>query len=91
MSPPPRTAAELRQSWFDLFAARAHTIVPSASVIPIDRTVLFTVAGMVPLKPYFVGDETPPYTRAVSIQPVSPPSSGMVMARSRPPRVGYSV
>ena len=68
MSTPPRTADELRQSWNDFFAARGHTIVPSASVVPVDRTVLFTVAGMVPFKPYFVGDETPPYPRAVSIQ-----------------------
>src|SRR5882724_7080212 len=65
---PPRTADELRQAWYDFFAARGHAIVPSASVIPIDRTVLFTVAGMVPFKPYFVGDETPPSKRVVSIQ-----------------------
>jgi alanyl-tRNA synthetase len=68
MSTPPRTADELRKSWNDFFASRGHTIVPSASVIPVDRTVLFTVAGMVPFKPYFVGDETPSFTRAVSIQ-----------------------
>ena len=68
MPNPPRTADELRQAWYDFFTARGHTIVPSASVIPIDRTVLFTVAGMVPFKPYFVGEEKPPYTRAVSIQ-----------------------
>ena len=68
MSTPPRTADELRQSWIDFFASRGHTVVPSASVVPVDRTVLFTVAGMVPFKPYFVGDETPPYSRAVSIQ-----------------------
>ena len=68
MSTPPRTADELRQSWHDFFAARGHVIVPSASVIPIDRTVLFTVAGMVPFKPYFVGDEAPPHPRVVSIQ-----------------------
>ncbi|HEY5014967.1 MAG TPA: alanine--tRNA ligase [Acidimicrobiia bacterium] len=68
MSTPPRTADELRQSWHDFFAARGHAIVPSASVIPVDRTVLFTVAGMVPFKPYFVGDEAPPHPRVVSIQ-----------------------
>jgi alanyl-tRNA synthetase len=68
MPNPPRTADELRRSWNDFFAARGHTIVPSASVIPNDRSVLFTVAGMVPFKPYFVGEEKPPYPRAVSIQ-----------------------
>jgi alanyl-tRNA synthetase len=65
---PPRTADELRQSFLDFFAARGHTRVPSASLIPHDPTVLFNVAGMVPFKPYFVGDEVPPFARAVSSQ-----------------------
>src|SRR5262245_12059199 len=65
---PPRTADELRQSYLDFFAARGHTVVPSASLIPHDPTVLFNVAGMVPFKPYFVGDEVPPFTKAVSSQ-----------------------
>ena len=64
----PRTADELRQSFLDFFAAREHTVVPSASLIPHDPTVLFTVAGMVPFKPYFVGDETPPFKRATDSQ-----------------------
>ncbi len=64
----PRTADELRQSFLDFFAARGHTVVPSASLIPHDPTVLFNVAGMVPFKPYFVGDEVPPFTKAVSSQ-----------------------
>ncbi len=68
MSNPPRTADELRQVWYEFFSSRGHTVVPSASVIPVDKTVLFTVAGMVPFKPYFVGDEKPPYLRAASIQ-----------------------
>jgi alanyl-tRNA synthetase len=65
---PPRNADELRQSFLDFFAARGHTRVPSASLIPHDPTVLFNVAGMVPFKPYFVGDEVPPFTKAVSSQ-----------------------
>jgi alanyl-tRNA synthetase len=63
-----RTAADLRRAFIEFFAARGHTIVPSASLIPHDPTVLFTVAGMVPFKPYFTGDETPPYKRAASVQ-----------------------
>ena len=66
--PPPRTADELRQSFIDFFVARDHTSVPSASLIPHDPTLLFNVAGMVPFKPYFVGDEVPPFKRAVSSQ-----------------------
>ena len=64
----PRTAGELRAAFREFFEARGHTAVPSAGLIPHDPTVLFTVAGMVPFKPYFVGDETPPYPRAVSVQ-----------------------
>ena len=68
MPTPPKTANELRQAFTGFFAERGHTIVPSASLIPHDPTVLFTVAGMVPFKPYFTGDEAAPYKRAVSVQ-----------------------
>src|SRR3954471_4742803 len=64
----PTTADELRRAFIDFFAARGHTEVPSASVIPVDKTLLFTIAGMVPFKSYFVGEETPPYKRATSSQ-----------------------
>ncbi|MDX2380821.1 MAG: alanine--tRNA ligase [Acidimicrobiia bacterium] len=62
------SADELRDSFRNFFAARGHTIVPSSSLIPHDPTVLFNVAGMVPFKSYFVGDEQPPFKRAVSSQ-----------------------
>jgi alanyl-tRNA synthetase len=62
------SADQLRQSFLDFFEARDHAVVPSASLIPHDPTVMFTVAGMVPFKSYFVGDEVPPYSRAVSSQ-----------------------
>ncbi|GMU79308.1 MAG: alanine--tRNA ligase [Acidimicrobiia bacterium] len=68
---PPRiasTADGLRAAFCDFFSARAHTVVPSASLIPIDATLLFTNSGMVPFKAYFVGDETPPFRRAASVQ-----------------------
>jgi alanyl-tRNA synthetase len=61
-------AADLRSRFLDHFAQRGHIIVPSASLIPHDPGLLFTIAGMVPFKPYFVGDERPPYRRAASIQ-----------------------
>ena len=64
----PRTADELRQSFIDFFVERGHTAVPSASLIPHDPTGLFPVAGMVPFKPYLVGDEPPPYKRVVDAQ-----------------------
>jgi alanyl-tRNA synthetase len=68
MTSVPRTANQLRSAFTDFFAARGHSVVPSASLIPHDPTVLFTVAGMVPFKPYFVGDEVAPYKRATSSQ-----------------------
>lgn len=68
MSSQIRTADQLRESFTRFFVEKGHTKVPSASLIPHDPTVLFTVAGMVPFKPFFVGDEVPPYRRAVSVQ-----------------------
>ena len=58
----------LRAAFTRYFADRGHTVVPSASLIPHDPSVLFTIAGMVPFKPYFLGEEPPPWPRATSIQ-----------------------
>ena len=58
----------LRAAFTRFFADRGHTIVPSASLIPHDPSVLFTIAGMVPFKPYFQGEEPAPWPRATSIQ-----------------------
>ncbi len=65
---PGTTARELRSIFTGFFAERDHTIVPSASLIPYDPTLLFTVAGMVPFKAYFVGAEPSPYKRATTVQ-----------------------
>ena len=58
----------LRAAFTRFFADRGHTVVPSASLIPHDPSVLFTIAGMVPFKPYFQGEEPAPWPRATSIQ-----------------------
>ncbi|MGE0880059.1 MAG: alanine--tRNA ligase [Acidimicrobiia bacterium] len=68
MAPTSLTANQLRSAFTGFFAERGHTVVPSAKLIPHDPTVLFTVAGMVPFKPYFLGDEVPPYRRATTVQ-----------------------
>lgn len=62
------SADQLRDSFTGFFAEKGHTVVPSASLIPHDPTVMFNVAGMVPFKSYFVGDEAAPFDRAVSSQ-----------------------
>src|SRR6266853_1854873 len=51
----PTTADELRRAFVEFFTERAHAHVPSASVIPVDKSLLFTVAGMVPFKPFYTG------------------------------------
>ena len=61
-------ANELRQAFTGFFSERGHEVVPSASLIPHDATLLFTNAGMVPFKGYFVGDEIPPFARATTVQ-----------------------
>ena len=68
MSSHPVAGAEIRKAYLDFFAARGHTVVPSASLIPVDPTLLLTVAGMVPFKPYLLGDEPAPYPRATTSQ-----------------------
>lgn len=62
------TAAELRRVFTEFFTERDHQLIPSASLIPHDQTLLFVNSGMVPFKPYFVGEEKPSHPRAVSVQ-----------------------
>ncbi|NJQ01517.1 alanine--tRNA ligase [Streptomyces zingiberis] len=61
-------SAEIRRRWLRFFEERGHTVVPSASLIADDPTLLLVPAGMVPFKPYFLGEVTPPYPRATSVQ-----------------------
>ncbi len=60
--------AEIRRRWLDYFASKGHEIVPSASLISNDPTLMFTVAGMVPFIPYMTGLVPAPYKRATSVQ-----------------------
>ncbi|MBA2443950.1 MAG: alanine--tRNA ligase, partial [Nocardioidaceae bacterium] len=60
--------AEIRRRFLAHFARRDHTVVPSASLLLDDPNLLFVNAGMVPFVPYFLGQEKPPYDRAVSVQ-----------------------
>jgi alanyl-tRNA synthetase len=60
--------AEIRRRFLEHFAQRGHTVVPSASLVSPDPSLLFTVAGMVPFIPYLTGREPAPYPRATSVQ-----------------------
>src|SRR5260370_37004458 len=63
------TTANIRQSFLDFFKERGHTIVPSAPLVPKgDPTLLFTNAGMVQFKDYFLGMRTPPSPRVADCQ-----------------------
>ena len=64
----PVSGADIRRMFLEFFRARGHTVVPSASLIPVDPSLLLTVAGMVPFKPYLLGEEKPPYPRATTSQ-----------------------
>ena len=65
---PARSGSGIRQTFLDFFAARGHEVVPSASLVPDDPTLLLTNAGMVQFKPYFMGLKTPPWPRATTVQ-----------------------
>lgn len=60
--------AEIRRRWLTFFEGKGHAVVPSAPLIHEDPNLLFVNAGMVPFKPYFLGQETPAWTRATSVQ-----------------------
>ncbi len=66
------TSDEIRERYQAFFEERGHKRIPSASLVPSahDPSALLTVAGMHPLKPYFLGQETPPATRLTDCQKV---------------------
>src|SRR3954469_13538469 len=60
--------SEIRRRFLQYFEDRGHTVVPSAPLPSPDPNLLFNVAGMAQFVPYFVGQQTPPYSRATSVQ-----------------------
>ncbi|WP_432571087.1 alanine--tRNA ligase [Kineococcus sp. SYSU DK005] len=60
--------AEIRRRWLDFFERKGHTVVPSASLVSSDPSLMFTVAGMVPFIPYLTAQAPAPYKRATSVQ-----------------------
>src|SRR5260370_9878245 len=61
-------SAEIVRRFLSYFEQRGHTVVPSASLVADDPTLLLVNAGMQPFKPYFLGQQTPPFRRATSCQ-----------------------
>ncbi len=64
----PRTGEEIRSAFLAFFSERGHQVLPSASLVPDDPTVLLTIAGMLPFKPVFLGQQERPAPRATSSQ-----------------------
>ena len=64
----PKSGAEIRAAFLDFYEQRGHTPMASASLIPDDPTVLLTIAGMLPFKPVFLGQQQRPAPRATSSQ-----------------------
>jgi alanyl-tRNA synthetase len=63
-------SAEIARRFLAYFEAQGHAIVPSASLVADDPTLMFVVAGMQPFKPYLLGQQTPPWKRVADVQKV---------------------
>jgi alanyl-tRNA synthetase len=66
--PTPLSGDRIRQTFLDFYAARGHQVLPSASLVPEDPTVLLTIAGMLPFKPIFLGQRPAEFPRATTSQ-----------------------
>ncbi|MDY6782925.1 MAG: alanine--tRNA ligase [Cyanobacteriota bacterium] len=62
------SGSEIREKFLNFYSQRQHKILPSASLIPEDPTVLLTIAGMLPFKPIFLGQQKAPTPRATTSQ-----------------------
>ena len=65
---PTLSGADIRQQFLDFYAAKGHKVLPSASLVPEDPTVLLTIAGMLPFKPIFLGQRQAEMDRATTAQ-----------------------
>ena len=65
---PSLSGNEIREKFLNFFAEREHQILPSASLVPEDPTVLLTIAGMLPFKPIFLGQKKSEFSRATTSQ-----------------------
>ncbi|MDP3619787.1 MAG: alanine--tRNA ligase [Ramlibacter sp.] len=69
MSHPTISVADIRKTFLDFFASKAHTVVASSPLVPgNDPTLMFTNSGMVQFKDVFLGSDKRPYVRAASVQ-----------------------
>jgi len=68
ISPQFLCGSQIRETFLDFYAQRGHKILPSASLVPEDPTVLLTIAGMLPFKPIFLGQRTAASPRATTSQ-----------------------
>ncbi|MBW4651032.1 MAG: alanine--tRNA ligase [Kastovskya adunca ATA6-11-RM4] len=67
-SPQFLSGSEIRSKFLDFYAQRGHKVLPSASLVPEDPTVLLTIAGMLPFKPIFLGQRQAEFPRATTSQ-----------------------